>query len=145
MTRHLQTVAEIMTAPPITVGPNTTLFDAYRQMHENDIRRLPVTAADGSLIGIITLSDIQKTIPMLREDSDSETELLLNGQFVHQVMSADPVTVSSEETIQDVAEAMLENQVSGVPVVQGGKLVGIITESDIFELIVASWGELVFS
>ncbi|MCB0063467.1 MAG: CBS domain-containing protein, partial [Caldilineaceae bacterium] len=81
MTKHLQTISEIMTSPPITVGPEMTLFDAYGEMHENGIRRLPVTAADGTLIGIVTLSDIQKTIPMLRDERDSETELLLNGQF----------------------------------------------------------------
>ena len=56
-------------------------------------------------------------------------------------MVADPVTVAPEDTIQDVAEQMLENQVSALPVVQNDRVIGIITESDIFKFIVASWSE----
>lgn len=56
-------------------------------------------------------------------------------------MTSDPITVAPEDTIQGVAELMLENQVSGLPVVQNDRVIGIVTESDIFKLIVASWSE----
>ena len=54
-------------------------------------------------------------------------------------MSPDPVTVAPSDTIQEAAEQMLENQVSGLPVVEDGRVVGIVTESDIFRLVVTSW------
>ena len=57
------------------------------------------------------------------------------------MITHDPVTVESDETIQDAAERMLEYQVSGLPVVEGRTPVGIITESDIFRLVVESWGD----
>jgi acetoin utilization protein AcuB len=56
-------------------------------------------------------------------------------------MTPDPITVTPEETIQEVAEEMLENQVSALPVVQNERVVGIITESDIFKFIVSSWAQ----
>ena len=106
---------------------------------------LRVTARDGALIGIVTMSDIQKVLPLRRdrEDEESSTQLALSAHQVYEVMTSDPVCVSSEETIQDVAEVMLENQISGIPIIQAGKLVGIVTESDIFALIVETWGDLV--
>lgn len=58
---------------------------------------------------------------------------------VSDVMTPDPVIVTPEDTIQEVAEQMLENQVSAPPVVQNERVVGIITESDIFKFIVSSW------
>lgn len=143
MSRHLQMISEIMTENPISVGPDASLLEAYGEMLENDIRRLPVTASDGALVGIVTMSDIQKALPLRRDDEDTETQLMLNTHKVSEVMTSDPVCVSSEETIQDVAEVMLENQISGIPIIQAGKLVGIVTESDIFALIVETWGDLV--
>ncbi|MCX6043334.1 MAG: CBS domain-containing protein [Caldilinea sp.] len=57
------------------------------------------------------------------------------------VMTYSPVTISPSATIQEAAERMLEHQVSGLPVVRGNQLVGILTESDIFRLVVESWAE----
>lgn len=142
MKKILQSIAKLMTSNPITIRPNTSLFEAYDQMTENDIRRLPVVGSDDTLIGIITLSDVQKAIPQQGSTGDREAELLLNRRHVSQVMTTDPLCVSPEDTIQDVAEIMLENQISGVPVIQGGKVIGIITESDIFRMIVETWGDL---
>ena len=96
---------------------------------------------DGDLIGIITLSDILRTIPELLVETDSETRLLRGTQKVREVVTRDPVTVDPEDTIQETAERMLEYQVSGLPVVDGNRPVGIITESDIFRLVVESWGD----
>jgi acetoin utilization protein AcuB len=133
-------VQDIMTREPLTVTPDTSLIDAYELMTDNEIRRLPVLSAD-ELVGIVTLSDILGTIPSLLADADVETKLLLSARKVRSVMSWSPVTVDPEDTIQDAAERMLDEQVSGLPVISGGNLVGIITESDIFRLVVESWAE----
>lgn len=143
MNRHESEIRNWMTAPALTVQPQTSLLNAYNYMTENDVRRLLVADKDGFLVGIITLSDILRTVPRFFQNEDLATDLLLQDQKVDQVMTTEPIIIGPEETIQDAAELMLEYQVSGLPVVAEGRIVGIITESDIFRLVVKSWGELV--
>lgn len=139
-TRHRSQVADWMTRDPITIAPDASLVTAYELMSENEIRRLPVVEK-GEMVGIITLSDVLRAMPGLREDLNTETKLSLTDQTVRLTMTWDPVTVDPEDTIQEAAERMLEYQVSGLPVVSGGRAVGIITESDIFRLVVESWSD----
>ncbi len=140
MGKHRAQVADWMTPDPLTTSMDSSLAEAYELMSENEIRRLLVVR-DGELVGIITLSDILRTIPELLVETDSETRLLRGTQKVREVVTRDPVTVDPEDTIQETAERMLEYQVSGLPVVDGNRPVGIITESDIFRLVVESWGD----
>ncbi|MEZ4680588.1 MAG: CBS domain-containing protein [Caldilineaceae bacterium] len=143
MNRRESEVRNWMTAPPLTVEAKTSLLDAYNYMTENDIRRLPVTDKDNLLLGILTMSDIQRTVPLFFQNEDMTTDLLLQDQRVNQVMTTDPIVIGPDDSIQEAAELMLEYQVSGLPVVVDGRIVGIITESDIFRLVVKSWTELV--
>lgn len=140
MGKHRAQVADWMTPAPLMTSMDSSLAEAYELMSENEIRRLLVVR-DGELVGIITLSDILRTIPELLVETDSETRLLRGTQKVREVVTRDPVTVDPEDTIQETAERMLEYQVSGLPVVDGNRPVGIITESDIFRLVVESWGD----
>lgn len=134
-------VSDWMTPDPVTTTLDMTLAEAYELMLENEVRRLLVTR-DDELAGIVTLSDILRTIPAILSETDRETRLLISSHTVRDVMTRDPVSVDAEETIQDAAERMLEYQISGLPVVEGRTPVGIITESDIFRLVVESWGGL---
>ncbi len=138
-TRHLTEVQDWMTENPVTVAPDATLAQAYDLMRESDVRRLPVVERD--LAGIVTLGDILRAAPVTSEEADTETRLLLAEKQVRDVMTYDPVTINPSATIQEAAERMLEFQVSGLPVVRNSKVVGIITESDIFRLVVESWAE----
>ena len=139
MKRHTAQVQDFMTPNPVVITPNTSLIDAYTVMCDNEIRRLPVVE-QGELVGIITMSDILRSVPNLSEDeTDTATRLLLVTLTVVDLMTSEPVTISPDDTIQEAAELMLENQVSGIPVLQGDQVVGIITESDIFKLVVNSW------
>ena len=159
MARHRLTVQDVMTAHPITIKADAPLLTAYDLMEERDIRRLPVVNAQGELEGLITLSDVQRALPpeVILEFGDfGEEEKWLDAderastakqraaprdKRVWQVMAGEPITVAPSDTIQDAAESMLENKISGLPVVEGLKVVGIITESDIFRLVVESWSE----
>jgi acetoin utilization protein AcuB len=141
--RRLQ-VRDLMTKDPITAGAGLSLYDAYALMYENEIRRLPVIQ-HGKLAGIVTLSDIQRAFSTIvaggQTTAESTAELRASTLTAGDIMSSDPITVAPGDTIQDAAEQMLENQVSGLPVVEDGRVVGIVTESDIFRLVVASWSE----
>lgn len=140
MRRSQAQVSDWMTRDPITTTSDATLAVAYELMRENEIRRLLVV--DEEFLGIVTQSDILRALPGLGEEDDEQTKLLMVTQRVRDVMTYDPVTVDPEDTIQEAAERMLEYQVSGLPVISGGKAVGIITESDIFRLVVESWAEM---
>lgn len=132
-----------MTPDPITISPNDSLVDAHALMRDNNIRRLPVVNKNGELVGIVTLGDVREASP---SDATSlsvwELNYLLLKLKISEIMTRDPITVYTTDTIAEAANLMLENKVSGLPVVEPtGKLVGIITESDIFRLVVENWGQ----
>jgi len=135
--RHLTEVQDWMSENVIVVAPDASLADAYVLMIENEVRRLPVV--DRELIGIITHSDILRYVPVSSEEVDEATRVLLTQRTVREAMTYSPVTINPAATIQEAAERMLEYQVSGLPVVRNGQVVGMITESDIFRLVVESW------
>jgi CBS domain-containing protein len=130
-----------MTRSVITITPGTSLPEAHRLMTEKRIRRLPVVDR-GKLVGIVTLGDVRGAEPSAASTlSVWEMNNLLAKLTVSEIMTREPVTISQEATISTVAEIMLEKKFSGLPVVDDtGKLVGIITESDIFRLVVREWG-----
>lgn len=138
--RHKSLVQDYMTENPYVVAPETTLFDAYNLMFEHEVRRLPVVQGM-SLVGILTLSDVQRNLSMISSDLDIDTKLRMSESTVEDAMTGDPITVAPDDTIQEAAERMLENQVSGLPVVDNDHVVGILTESDIFKIVVNWWAE----
>lgn len=135
-------VRDWMTTPVITVSPQTTLPEAHRLMTANKIRRLPVME-DGRLVGIVTRGDIRGA-----EASDAtslsiwEMNYLLARLKVGEIMTPDPITVSPTTTISEAAATMLQHKISSLPVLGAdGRLAGIITESDIFRVVVRGWDE----
>ena len=135
--RHQSEVQDWMTETPVTISSEATLAEAYNLMLEREVRRLPVV--DRELIGIITFGDILRQVPVAGEEADTASRLLLTEKRVRDAMAYDPVTINPSATIQEAAERMLEYQVSGLPVIRNGAVIGIITESDIFRLVVESW------
>ncbi len=141
--RRLQ-VRDLMTKDPITIGGGQSLYDAYARMLEHEVRPLPVLQ-HGKLAGIVTLGDIRRALSAVLAGSQTAAEttadLRASPLTVGDIMSPDPITVAPGDTLQEAAEQMLEDQVSGLPVVEDGRVVGIVTESDIFRLVVTSWSE----
>lgn len=141
---HQELVKEWMTPEVITVTPDTPLPEAHRLMSEHQIRRLPVVR-DGQLVGMVTRGDVREAEP-----SDATTlsiwelNYLLAKLKINSVMTKAVITTVPDATIAEAAWLMLENKISGLPVVDAqGKIVGVITESDIFRLVVQEWGKLV--
>lgn len=132
--RHL--VKDWMTPDPITIGPDTTLPEANHLMKECDIRRLLVVE-DCRLVGIVTLGDIREASPSCATSlSFYELNYLIARLTVREIMTPDPITVSLDTSIEAAARLMLEHKFGGLPVCEGDRLVGIITETDIFRLLV---------
>ena len=129
-------VGNWMTKKVIPVGPKTTLPEANQLMKTNHIRRLPVVDK-GRLVGIVTLGDVREASP---SDATSlsvyEMNYLLAKLSVDQIMTRNPVTISPAAEIYEAADLMLHHKIGGLPVVDDGELVGMITESDIFRVLV---------
>ncbi len=132
-------VREWMTSPVISVLPETPISEAHRLMKDRGIRRLPVVAHD-QLVGIVTLGDVREASP-----SDASTLSIWELNYlwaqlkIEQVMSRQVLTIAPDVSVLDAAQIMLDQKVSGLPVVDAqGHLVGIITESDIFRMLVQS-------
>jgi CBS domain-containing protein len=134
------TVKDWMTRPVVSVSQGTPVADAYNMMMQKSIRRLPVVEND-RLVGIVTLGDLREARPSPATSlSIYELNYLLAKLTVGQVMTHNPLTVSPHTPIPTAARIMLEHKVSGLPVVDENKRpLGIITESDIFRMLIDRW------
>jgi CBS domain-containing protein len=126
-------VVDWMTPNPSTVSPWASLLDAYRIMKSYEIRRLPVVD-EGRLVGILTISDLRSAVPIGR-DRFTDPHLPIAEKMVADVMTHQPITIRKDASMAEAAEIMFENKIGGLPVVEDGQLVGIITESDLFRLV----------
>jgi len=128
-------IRDWMTANPITVDPKTTLPEAHKIMKDRRIRRLPVMDR-GHLVGIVTLGDVREAEPSDATTlSIFELHYLLAKLTIGEIMTREPITISVNASIREAAKMMLQHKIGGLPVMDEGKLVGIITESDIFRVL----------
>jgi len=130
-----------MTSDILTVDEDTSMMKASQIMKENNIRRLPVMRK-GKLVGMVTDRDIKEASPSKATTLDvHELYYLLSELKLKDIMSKGLVTIGPEETVEKAAVKMLEHRISGLPVVNDkGKLVGIITQGDIFKVLVSLTG-----
>ncbi|MBQ1281345.1 MAG: CBS domain-containing protein [Oscillospiraceae bacterium] len=116
-------VKDIMTRDPVRIAPEETVSVAARMLGRGNIGALPVCTADGRLRGILTDRDIVLRSVAANEDAGQ--------QSVRDIMSRRLVTVSGETAVGAAAEQMARQQVRRLPVVEGGKLVGMLSLSDL--------------
>ena len=135
-------VRDWMSTPPITIDADATLPEACEIMRTHQIRRLPVVE-DGKLVGIVTRGDLRGAQPSEATSlSIWELNTLLAKLKIKSIMTPDPITIREDATISEAAQMMIDYKISGLPVVNAkGELIGMITESDIFRMVVKSWRE----
>ena len=110
-------VIERMTPPPATITGETSVKEALGIVQEHKLRHLPVLDESGRLVGIVSEKDL------LRADGDSQVE---------KVMTREVITVTEYTALEEAARIMADHRISSLPVMRDGKLVGIITETDLF-------------
>ena len=135
-------VANWMSSRLVSIDTQQSLPQANKLMLQHGIRRLPVVDKKGRLVGILTDRDIKQA---WASDATTlevhELAYLLSRIMVKEVMTPDPVTITPQDTIEEAAEIMLEKKISGLPVVDGdGKVIAMITQSDIFRALVLFTG-----
>jgi acetoin utilization protein AcuB len=130
-----------MTSDVMTIDEDTSMMKASQIMKENNIRRLPVMHK-GKLVGMVTDRDIKEASPSKATTLDvHELYYLLSELKVKDIMSKNVFTIGPEETVEKAAVKMLEHRISGLPVVnEKGKVVGVITQGDIFKVLVSLTG-----
>ena len=130
-----------MTSDVMTIDEDTSMMKASQIMKENNVRRLPVMHK-GKLVGMVTDRDIKEASPSKATTLDvHELYYLLSELKVKDIMSKNIITIGPEDTVEKASVKMLEHRISGLPVVnEKGKLVGIITQGDVFKVLVSLTG-----
>lgn len=127
-------VSRSMTRKVITVGPETSLFEAQELMAESKIRHLPVIDPDGRLIGIVTDRDIRSALPyeFFKQHPTEEEKQRFSRLQIKDIMSKNPLTISPTYTIQDALLMIQDAKVGALPVVdEENRLKGIISVRDL--------------
>lgn len=129
-------VRDVMTEKVVTVSPNSSIGDAIALMREGEFRRLPVVE-DGKLVGIVTDRDLRQATNsplVLREKWYSD--FILEAIKVKACMTADPITVTPDATVLEAVRLMRDRKFGGLPVVEGDRVVGVITITDALDYLI---------
>jgi CBS domain-containing protein len=146
---------DIMTKSPLTVTPDMEIVNAAKTLLENRINGVPVIEK-GRLVGILCQSDLisqQKRFPMpsvftildgfipLQSNKDIEKTIKkISATVVRDAMTPDPVVISPETDIEEIAGLMIDKNFHTIPVVDGDKLVGVIGKEDVLKTLIPAQG-----
>jgi len=146
------TAKDIMTRDPLTAGLQTDISDAAAVLLKNDINGLPVMDEDGKLVGILCQNDLvslQKKFPLpsvftfldgflpLSSMSAMEREIQkISASTVEDAMTPSPVTVDVETPVDEIAGLMVDKKFHSLPVMEDGKLVGMVGMKDVLKTVV---------
>lgn len=147
---------DIMTPDPVTLSPDTDIRTAVALLIEKKINGAPVVNAAGKVVGVLCQSDLvaqqkQVTMPSLlavldgfialssRDDFEREIKKIAASN-VSQAMTPDPVTISPTTPIDEIATAMVNEKLYTLPVVDAGKLVGVVGKEDILRTLLGHDG-----
>jgi acetoin utilization protein AcuB len=134
-------VDDVMSRKVITIGPSDTCFEAVGRMHRARIRHLPVVDRDERLLGIVTDRDLRHYLfssavfPVL---SLTPLDTLLMASRVSDLMTKDVATIGPRDSLADAAGLMMAKKIGSLPVTENGRVVGMLTETDMLRLIVES-------
>lgn len=137
---HPYLVREIMSQPAIVIEWGASILDASALMEARQVRRLPVVNDDNIVIGIVSSGDIREATSVYNTASPyapDQDEILLD---VDEVMTTPALTTTPDATLLDFVRLLVKHKVGGIPVVDvTGRPLGMITESDIFRLLIQAW------
>jgi acetoin utilization protein AcuB len=133
-------VGERMSHPVTSIPPDMPIVDALNLMKREHIRRTPVIK-DGKLVGIISDKDLLNASPSPTQAmSVWEMNYLLSKIIVKDVMTRKVLTIAEDTPIEEAARIMADNKIGGLPVMHGERVVGIITETDLFKVLLEMMG-----
>ena len=129
-----------MSHPIIAVSPDTPIMEAMELMKQKSIRRMPVLD-NGKLVGIVSDKDLLNAAP---SDATSlsvwEVNYLVARIKIKDVMTKNVMTITEDTPIEEAARIMADNKVGGLPIMRNGEVIGLITETDLFKLLLELMG-----
>ncbi len=129
--RQGPTVRDLMTPNPYTLAPRDTLAALYDLMDAHRVRHVPIVDADGELVGLLTHTDLaMAALGSLSDLPLSQERDLLQRRRIREVMVTEVETIDPDASLVGAAQTLFENKIGCLPVVEGSRLVGILTESD---------------
>jgi acetoin utilization protein AcuB len=128
-------VSDYMTADPMTLDPEDHLLHALETMRLRGVRRLPVTVG-GMLVGLVTEGDLKRAEPSMLTDSEEGFNRVMEGTPISRIMIQSPITVTAETPLVEAAETLYNTKYGALPVVDGGRVVGILTDNDLVHALV---------
>ncbi len=134
-------VKEWMATDPITVDEETSIMKVTQLLKEHKIRRVPVVRRN-KLVGIVSDRDIKEAAPSKATSLDvHELYYLLSEIKVKDIMTPNPLTLKENDSVEKAAVIMLENRISGMPVVDDeNHVIGLVTQTDIFKVMISITG-----
>jgi acetoin utilization protein AcuB len=131
---------DYMTRNVVTIHPDDYLIDVRKRMLEEGVRHVPVVD-DGKLVGIVSLNTIRDAAPSKATDlSIHEIHYLLSKMRIRDVMKKNVVTCGPDDHVEDVAKVMQSKRIGAVPVVEKGRLLGVLTNDDMFRILMKILG-----
>ncbi|MEF2230630.1 MAG: CBS and ACT domain-containing protein [Pseudodesulfovibrio sp.] len=137
-------VRDWMTVHVISLSVNSSVLDAADILREKNIRQFPVVDNDGGLAGIVSDRDIRDAMPskFIPGDAVDGRSGGLCTLTAGDIMTLDPITASPDMAINEVADILVRHKIGGLPVVEGGRLVGIVTQADVMRFLCAAAGPM---
>ncbi|WP_320127775.1 CBS and ACT domain-containing protein [uncultured Sphaerochaeta sp.] len=130
-----------MTRNPVTATPDMSVAEASSLMKREKVHRLPVLDKDKKLVGIISEKDLLYASPSPASSlSIHEMAYLLSKLTVKKLMSKNVVTITKDTTVEEAARMMVDQDLSCLPVMEGDTLVGIVSKSDMFKILLELFG-----
>ncbi len=130
-----KTIRDIMTPEVTTLGRNDSLQLVKDIMTLGRVRHFPVVD-DGKVVGVVSQRDLYRaSLGSVMKYGEKAQRAFLEGIVVKEVMSDPPITIAPHASVQEAARLMMENKIGCLPVLEGSKLVGIVTESDMLKLV----------
>jgi acetoin utilization protein AcuB len=131
-------VRDLMSRQVVTIGASDSCLEAVGRMHRTRVRHLPVVDRDGQLVGIVTDRDLRHHLfspRVYKEVGTIGVDILLKAVPVAEIMSTGVISAGPEDELMTAAGRMAEERIGSLPVVDGGRVVGIITETDVLRQI----------
>ncbi len=128
-----------MTVDVVTASPEMTLAEALSLTREHRIRHLPVLEGD-RLVGLVTDRDLRLAMPPIWADERDELREQLNRRRVRELMITDLITAGPDTPVEDAARRLYQNRIGCLPIMEGERLIGILTETDLLRALVELFG-----
>ena len=128
-------VREVMTPNPVTISPEESLMEALQTMRLRKIRRIPVVS-DGKLVGLLTEGDLKRAEPSTLSDTQEQFHAVMEGTQVNRIMIQNLITTTPDAPVLDAARTLFTSKYGALPVLEDGRLVGILTDNDLIGALV---------